>query len=284
MNRSTRQFIGIIGLPAALLAVMQMLLASKDEWRWLVAITAVSVVLAVVATLATAGTFRRRILDPRRIAVVPSAAAGAGVALAMTTTGSGIGVPPAVGWMIGALVAAILAYVIHPGREPAPLHEEASGVAGATEVLVDQARLQRPWSQALGVVGLLTVGLLLQAGIGFIISFAIIAYSILASFGMTLTIGPEAVVARGLVGWPRITIDRTRISNADVVDVKTGPWRFGWIPMQSAMLTRSGPALRIIRTDGSTFTITISEPARAADLISRAPTEITGHDATHADA
>lgn len=96
-----------------------------------------------------------------------------------------------------------------------------------------------------------------------------VAALLVGSSSYRITIGPRAVdVSGALLGHPRLRVPLATISRADVGEVDA--WSFGgWgirvgANRESAVITRSGPALVITRTDGAILRVSLDEPEAAA--------------------
>lgn len=77
----------------------------------------------------------------------------------------------------------------------------------------------------------------------------------------------------GVFGWPRFRYPLERIARADVVDVPVYFWGcvMYWSPRRGLMLTlRSGPALRIVLTNGRRITVSTPDPEAAVRAIEAA--------------
>ena len=103
---------------------------------------------------------------------------------------------------------------------------------------------------------------------------AVVAIVLLVGVSMSsfnVTAGPAGVRVSGLFGFPRIAVPLTEISEASVGEVKAlsyGGWGWRIKKGSTAVLTRSGPALSVTRTDGAILHVTIDDPEKPAALIS----------------
>lgn len=95
---------------------------------------------------------------------------------------------------------------------------------------------------------------------------------ILVTSVFDVTAGPSGVRVAGVLGFPRTTVPLNQITAAEVGAVRARNFGgFGWRvgrKGQSAVLTRSGPALSLTRTDGAQLHVTLDNPERPAAVIS----------------
>ncbi len=112
------------------------------------------------------------------------------------------------------------------------------------------------------------------------------ALLVLASMRFAVTIGPGGVRIAGLVaGWPRVDVPLDGIAAADTTSIRPveyGGWGIRMLPGRAitAVVTRSGPALRLVRTDDSTILVGLDDADEAAAVVNalldrRAPTPAT---------
>ena len=94
---------------------------------------------------------------------------------------------------------------------------------------------------------------------------------VLSTLTWRLRIDHRGVVARSVLGFPRITVPAGRIQGASVVTVSPvadfGGWGLRWLPGQVGVILRGGEALRVSRWDGHTVTITTHDAGRAAGIV-----------------
>lgn len=85
--------------------------------------------------------------------------------------------------------------------------------------------------------------------------------------GLTVNFGP--------FGFPRVTLARTAIAHAEIIDLPGGPWsttgvtwrpKYGWL-----LALNTGPALRLRSTSGRRFTVSMRDPAAALCAMGIAP-------------
>lgn len=130
---------------------------------------------------------------------------------------------------------------------------------------------------ALGVaiaMGAVVAGLLIDWW--FAVIMLALAVLPVAAMRFTVTIGPATIRVAGLLaGWPRLVIGMGTVTAAEsswlspVELLKLGGYGIRIKPGLSttAVATRSGPALQLSRTDGSTVVITLDRPDEAAAVI-----------------
>jgi hypothetical protein len=94
---------------------------------------------------------------------------------------------------------------------------------------------------------------------------------VLSTLTWRLRIDHRGVVARSVLGFPRVTVPAGRIQGASVVTVSPvadfGGWGLRWLPGQVGVILRGGEALRVSRRDGHTVTITTHDAGRAAGIV-----------------
>lgn len=172
----------------------------------------------------------------------------------------------------------------------------AMGVAGAAPTVgttdqpgpADAARLHLPadhtaiWhgSTPLGrgpaILAAVTivVGLALAAATSWwlLAAFLPAALAVLASASYRVSVGPGMVAVSGVpLGFPRVRVPLAQITRADAGTVRA--WSFGGWGLrigkndESAVITRSGPALVVTRTDGAVLRVSLDRPEDAAATI-----------------
>jgi hypothetical protein len=94
---------------------------------------------------------------------------------------------------------------------------------------------------------------------------------VLSTLTWRVRIDHRGVVARSLLGFPRIIVPADRIDGARVVTVSPvadfGGWGLRWIPGQVGVILRGGEALQISQRGGLTVTITTRDAGRAAGIV-----------------
>lgn len=104
-----------------------------------------------------------------------------------------------------------------------------------------------------------------------LIPATLLATIILTSSHFSVSAGPGGVRVAGVVGFPTVTVPLEQIESVEAGSVKArsfGGWglRKGFSG-DDAVLTRSGPALVVTRTDGARLYITIDDPAKPASIM-----------------
>lgn len=193
--------------------------------------------------------------------------------------------PPLPGWAIPlalglGVIGGVLAGLVHgPGgtvpetNAPAPLGAPRANIEGTTAVW----RGRTPTSPmmaglaaaviALGVV----LGTVITVGVGILV--AMVVPVLVVSSAFSITIGPAGLnVAGRFVGFPRVSVPLAQIASVEAGEVEA--WDFGgWgirigTNQETAVITRSGPALVVHRTDGATLRISLDQPEEAAAVVS----------------
>lgn len=94
---------------------------------------------------------------------------------------------------------------------------------------------------------------------------------IVGTTSFTTTIGPAGLRAVGLFGLPRITIPLNTLQSVETGRIEA--WKFGGWGLRKgpggtdAIVTRSGPALFVTRTDGARLGITLDHPEQPAAIL-----------------
>ena len=100
---------------------------------------------------------------------------------------------------------------------------------------------------------------------------SIVQLVLFAMSNFHVTAGPTGLRVSGLLGFPRITVPLAEIAEASSGDVRAreyGGWGWRIRKGSTAVLTRSGPALTVTRTDGAQLHVTIDDPEKPAALLS----------------
>ena len=155
---------------------------------------------------------------------------------------------------------------------PAPAHANRHDLSpGQTAVWAGRT----PTGKALTIapVGLLLVSVVVSALTSWwlVAIVAAVLLVVLTTSSFSVTAGPAGVRVSGLLGFPRITVPLSQIAQASPGRVKAreyGGWGWRIKKGSTAVLTRSGPALTVTRTDGAMLHITIDDPEKPAALIS----------------
>ncbi|WP_052664757.1 DUF1648 domain-containing protein [Nitriliruptor alkaliphilus] len=86
-----------------------------------------------------------------------------------------------------------------------------------------------------------------------------------------VTVGPRGVVVGlGWFGWPRLTVPLEEVADVAVEEVTPasyGGWGLRQMPGTVAVVIRRGPGLRISRTNGRSFVVTVDGAAEAAGVL-----------------
>lgn len=100
---------------------------------------------------------------------------------------------------------------------------------------------------------------------------SLIAMIILVGTNFAVSAGPGGVRVTGVAGFPTVTVPLDQIESVEAGSVKASSFG-GWglrkgFSGDDAVLTRSGPALVVKRTDGARLHITIDDPATPASIL-----------------
>lgn len=145
-------------------------------------------------------------------------------------------------------------------------------VAALSVAAVTWTRGRRPPEGMRWVTGM-PVGVVWGAG-GVIIATLLTALvPLVASTRFGVTLGPGGMTVAGpLGGWPGLAVPLDTVTGATTTTIR--PFQYGgWgIRMQpggatTAVVTRSGPALRLDRTDGSAVVVSLEAPEEAAAVV-----------------
>ena len=104
-----------------------------------------------------------------------------------------------------------------------------------------------------------------------LIPAALLALIILAGSQFSVSAGPGGVRVAGVAGFPTVTVPLDQIESVEAGSVSAKSFG-GWglrksLSGHDAVLTRSGPALVVTRTDGAKLHITIDDPALPASIM-----------------
>lgn len=230
------------------------------------------VVWGVTAGVALAG--RRAVVGARLLVGLPlgivSFVAGVGAVVLVSATGGGAPLPwllllslvvGGLGWATGVALAGRL-----PETSPRPVRNLGTRWDGET-----------PTSWFVTILGgtLIVVGLVASLTIPMPagpLSF-LVGLLMVGSARFRVVIDDKAVrIEGGLAGFPRVVVPLERVAAAEVAEVN--PWRFGGLGIriglggESAVITRRGPALKIITTDGAELLVSLVDPSAAVATIS----------------
>lgn len=199
------------------------------------------------------------------------------------------------GWwaLIGVAIGAVLALlawrlVVEPPRagedpeQPSPIALRASeqavwlrtaSMSGVGIALAVTAAVVTVGAAALAAHADLRVDGAIGGGTLLIIAVALLLIAVLAAgTAFRVRVDGDGLDVRARIGWPRVRIPRDRIRSAAVVDVNPmgeyGGW--GWrysVNSGWGVVLRAGEALRVVRTDGKAFTITVDDAETGAALL-----------------
>ena len=192
---------------------------------------------------------------------------------------------PLPGWFLA--VAAVVALagwglaMAVGGPEPIPASSDAPGPSGAERLALDDAHTalwhgRTPLGR--GPLALAVFVAVLNVGLSVALSWWLLTIAVplvalvLGSTSYRVTVGPRALDVSGrLAGYPRVRVPLGQIARADAGTVSA--LRFGGWGLrirsrsESAVVTRSGPALVVTRTDGSALRISLDRPEEPAATI-----------------
>ncbi len=181
---------------------------------------------------------------------------------------------------VAALIVSALAGLISgnpptPPRTSAPAPADANRIPlpdGATAVWSGRTPLGTAMIVATAATTILFLVISALTTWWMLLILAAIAALLIASTSFDVTAGPTGLRVAGAFGFPRVKIPLDQITSAEVDTVRAmqfGGWglRVG-LNGDSAVLTKSGPALAVTRTDGARFFVSLDEPADAAAVIS----------------
>ncbi len=257
----------------------------RDLLPWLFGGFAVVIggLLAVIAAATTKAVIGARLVWGLPLGVVAFVSA-LGVSLAAAQIDTTVA-PDLPGWAIAVSLAAglgcwaLAAWVAGP--EPAAPLTTAPAPAGAPRHPVPAGHAavwsgRTPVSPVLPLVAAGTA--LLGIGVGWFADWWVtlivgpVVLLVVASSLYTVTAGPRGVRAAGLAfGYPRVTVPLAEIAYVEAGHVSA--WSFGGWGIrlgrggESAVITRSGPALVVHRTDGAVLRVSLERPEQAAGVI-----------------
>ncbi|MER7796727.1 DUF1648 domain-containing protein [Microbacterium sp. NPDC096154] len=220
------------------------------------------------------------------IGVISTGALIGQIGLARAADAPGILPMLAAGFVLGVAAGCLAARATHdlPGEEePDPTGVVALS-AGERAVWLRSATIDRGGAIVLGIaaVVLVTVSVLViggdlrrdgaMSGSGWItLAVALLALVLVpTSAGVRVRADETGLTVRSLVSWPRVRVPLDRIARVEVAHVdpmgEFGGWgwryRGGW-----GAVLRRGEGLRVTRTDGGVFTVTVDDAATAAALL-----------------
>lgn len=184
-----------------------------------------------------------------------------------------------------AVVAGLVGWAVQPDEpyRPTPLPEQP-----AME-LVDAERavwLQRVQIARAGAI-VLTAALALMVVLTLVTALAggpaqaswilalvtlVLAAVVVTTLAFHVRVDGSGLTVNSVVGVPRVHIPLSDIARVEAIDVNPmgefGGWGLRWGPGGWGVVLRSGPALRVHRTNGRVFTVTVDDAATGAALLS----------------
>lgn len=160
-----------------------------------------------------------------------------------------------------------------------PAHEHVRWVRSVTSPLLTVVAVAAPVLGLVMVIGLALMDVVDVANVGsapswiagsLVIGIGLLSL-LLASARVRIDDRGVAVVLTG-IGWPRVMIGVDEIESAAAVRVtpsQFGGWGYRIVPGGAGVIMCSGQALRLVRTSGRTFTVTVGDAETAAGLINR---------------
>lgn len=189
--------------------------------------------------------------------------------------------PPLPGWSVAAaalvgVIGGVIALVVAGPVAPIP---ELDGPVGGSEESRDRTVVwsgPTPSARAPLVIGVVVLMVGLMFGVfvelWLLALFAPTAALVAAASSYRVTVGPGEIVAAGrFLGYPRVRLPMSQVAGATTGSVQA--WDFGgWgirvgIGGETAVLTRSGPALVVERSDGAVLRISLDDPGEPAAVI-----------------
>ncbi|MEO7122135.1 MAG: hypothetical protein ABI400_03245 [Lacisediminihabitans sp.] len=194
---------------------------------------------------------------------------------------------PLAGGAVLAIVAALLTWRLLPLEAAADSAVQAADrlPVKAGEVAAWTGKLDLPaWFVSLiaGIAAILVgLGVLLVLTRGWHIwpvFFAptVLFLVILLTAQFSVTAGPRGFVVRSAIGWPRLSVPVSELAKAGVVAVDPladfGGWGIRWVVGPSrkgrwGVVTRRGPGLEVVRSDGRSIVVTVDDAGTAAAIL-----------------
>lgn len=186
---------------------------------------------------------------------------------------SGTTAPNPSGWVVFGLVAAVACgglagYALLPSSR-APLSAEPALWDGVARYST-RARIWFIGTVALVVFTLIVLAFALSQVILIGLAAAVLVVPFALGIGWRVRLDENAVTARALGGWPRISVPISDVTIATPVTTTWGEW--GGLGIRArrsgnGLITRGGEAVKIGRADGTYCTITVDGAADLAHLI-----------------
>lgn len=174
------------------------------------------------------------------------------------------------GWLVGRMVAGPVPEAAITS-EPAPVGMPRLALAPGTTAVWSGATPTSPVLRALAILVAIS-GIAIGWAVHWVVALLLlpVALLMLASSTFTVTVGPAGIRVRGLMGVPRLRVPLEQIASVSPGTVDAFSFG-GWgmraaLSGESAVITRSGPALVVERTDGAVLRVSLDHPETAASL------------------
>lgn len=199
------------------------------------------------------------------------------------------GAPSILPWLLVAgvlaVVAGVAAWIVQPDerteRVAATAAIDPPLAAGEGTVWLRSVRLTRAGLIVLGAALLLLVVVaaitVTVSGSGvaatiLVVLVVLMAATIAATSAFRVRVDARGLAVTSLVGFPRVRIPAAQIEHVEVVDVSPmgefGGWGLRWAPGGGfGVVMRTGPGIRVRRTNGSVFTVTVDDAETGAALL-----------------
>ncbi len=189
--------------------------------------------------------------------------------------------PFSVSWLVAGLIAGAVGFWLVLLLAPATTRSTTHALISSDETIDRDRPGNVVWRSSarppmLGYVILAVLGLLAAAAavhIRWVIA-AVLLLTVLLAAAFTsfcVSIDDRAVWVRGtFFGVPRFAIALSTIRRAEVVDVKPlrwGGWGLRYRSTGIGVVTRGGPALRLVRTDDTEVVLTVDDAASAVAIL-----------------
>lgn len=158
--------------------------------------------------------------------------------------------------------------------DPAPAHAERIPLAPG-ETAVWAGRTPVSWTILAFMAAAMTLNTVVAVILGawwLPLLACVAAVVVVGTSSFAVTTGPAGVRVAGIFGFPKVHVPLGQITSAEAGTAKATQFG-GWglrvrLNGDSAVLTRSGPALVIERTDGAKFHVSLDEPSQPASVVS----------------
>ncbi len=189
------------------------------------------------------------------------------------------------GWVIGLATVAGLAVtalgaVLTPPPESLPATTDPAPADALRHPLAEGATAvwtgRTPFGMAMVIATLLTTMLFLVLAAftswWMLAMLLVLALVLIGSTSFAVTAGPAGVRVAGIFGFPRVTVPLAEITAAEAGTIRAmqfGGWGYKInLAGDSAVITQSGSALVLHRTDGKRFLVSLDRPEQPAALLS----------------